>query len=61
MTTLTYRTKPYPHQRDALKFLLRNRGGGLQVPMRWGLSARVGLELTSLRRCITLRTFVVFS
>jgi hypothetical protein len=32
MTTLTYRTKPYPHQVRALKFLLHNRGGGLQVP-----------------------------
>lgn len=32
----TFKTKPYPHQRDALKFLLKHRGGGLQVPMRWG-------------------------
>lgn len=31
-----FNTKPYPHQVRALKFLLRNRGGGLQVPMRWG-------------------------
>lgn len=31
-----YKTKPYPHQVRALKFLLKNRGGGLQVPMRWG-------------------------
>jgi hypothetical protein len=33
--TLRYKTKPYPHQVGALKKLLRNRGGGLQVPMRW--------------------------
>lgn len=31
-----FNTKPYPHQRRALKFLLANGGGGLQVPMRWG-------------------------
>lgn len=31
-----YKTKPYPHQVRALKKLLRNRGGGAQVPMRWG-------------------------
>lgn len=31
--------KPRPHQIKALKFLLRNRGGGLQVPMRWGKTA----------------------
>lgn len=38
MTPMRYRfaTKPYPHQKKALKFLLHNRGGGLQVPMRWG-------------------------
>lgn len=35
---LVYKTKPYPHQVRALKKLLRNRGGGLQVPMRWGKS-----------------------
>jgi HNH endonuclease len=32
MTTLTYKTKPYPHQDKALRKLLHNRGGGLQVP-----------------------------
>lgn len=26
----------YPHQKEALKFLLKHGGGGLQVPMRWG-------------------------
>jgi hypothetical protein len=31
-----FATKPRPYQKPALKFLLRNRGGGLQVPMRWG-------------------------
>jgi len=31
-----FATKPRPHQVPALKFLARNRGGGLQVPMRWG-------------------------
>lgn len=31
-----FATTPRPYQREALKFLLRNRGGGLQVPMRWG-------------------------
>ena len=30
---------PRPHQRKALSFLLKNRGGGLQVPMRWGKTA----------------------
>jgi SWI/SNF-related matrix-associated actin-dependent regulator 1 of chromatin subfamily A len=35
---LTYKTKPYPHQVAALRMLLRNGGGGLQVPMRWGKS-----------------------
>jgi hypothetical protein len=37
---LTYKTKPYPHQVRALKMLLRNKGGGLQVPMRWGLPGK---------------------
>lgn len=32
----TFKTKPYPHQRRALRRLLRQGGGGLQVPMRWG-------------------------
>lgn len=31
-----FATKPRPHQLPALKFLIRNGGGGLQVPMRWG-------------------------
>lgn len=35
---LKYKTKPYPHQVRALRKLLHNRGGGLQVPMRWGKS-----------------------
>lgn len=35
---LQYRTRPYPHQVRALKKILHNRGGGLQVPMRWGKS-----------------------
>lgn len=35
---LQYKTKPYDHQVRALKKLLTNRGGGLQVPMRWGKS-----------------------
>jgi hypothetical protein len=33
-----FTTKPYPHQVRALRKLLRNRGGALQVPMRWGKS-----------------------
>jgi SNF2 family DNA or RNA helicase len=31
-----YKTKPRPHQHRALKRLVKQRGGGLQVPMRWG-------------------------
>lgn len=31
-----YRTRPHPHQVRALRKLLRNRGGGMQVPMRYG-------------------------
>lgn len=33
-----FKTKPYPHQRKALERLLRQRGGGLQIPMRYGKS-----------------------
>lgn len=38
-----YKTEPYLHQHKALLFLLRNRGGGLQVPMRWG-KTKVGID-----------------
>lgn len=41
-----YATKPYPHQVKALKKLLHNRGGGLQVPMRWGKS-KVGVDFAN--------------
>lgn len=41
-----YATKPYPHQVKALRKLLRNRGGGLQVPMRWGKS-KVGVDFAN--------------
>lgn len=44
-----YKTKPYPHQVRALKMLLRNGGGGLQVPMRWGKS-KVGLDFVGCLR-----------
>lgn len=57
---LTYKTKPYPHQARALKKLLRNRGGGLQVPMRWGkswvaINAAAGLfHLEDVRRVLVV-------
>lgn len=35
---LHYRTKPWPHQARVLKRMVRQRGGGIQVPMRWGKS-----------------------
>lgn len=35
---LAFKTKPFPHQARALRHLLRKRGGGLQVPMRYGKS-----------------------
>lgn len=38
MASLRYKTPPRPYQVPALKFLIRNRGGGLYVPMRWGKS-----------------------
>jgi superfamily II DNA or RNA helicase len=38
VTAYKYKTTPYPHQVRALRKLLRNRGGGLQVQMRWGKS-----------------------
>jgi hypothetical protein len=41
MNPYRFKTRPYPHQVRALKFLLHHRGGGLQVPMRWGLSKQV--------------------
>lgn len=47
----TFRTKPYPHQRKALKRLLRQRGGGLQVPMRWG-KTKLAIDFAS---CLAMR------
>lgn len=38
MSRYVFKTKPRPYQVAALKFLLRNEGGGLQVPKRWGKS-----------------------
>lgn len=35
---LHYRTRPRRYQVPALKFIIRNGGGGLFVPMRWGKS-----------------------
>lgn len=35
---LEYRTKPRPHQVRALRRMLKQGGGGLQVPMRYGKS-----------------------
>lgn len=35
---LVYKTPPRPYQVKALKFLIRNGGGGLYVPLRWGKS-----------------------
>jgi hypothetical protein len=35
---LHYRTRPRRYQVPALKFVIRNGGGGLFVPMRWGKS-----------------------
>src|SRR4051794_27667307 len=42
----SYKTRPYPHQVRALRFLLERRGGGLQVPMRWGKS-KVAVDFAS--------------
>ena len=39
-------TKPWPHQMRALRFLLERRGGGLQVPMRWG-KTKVGVDFAN--------------
>lgn len=35
---LKFKTPPRPYQVKALKFLIRNEGGGLYVPLRWGKS-----------------------
>lgn len=35
---LHFQTKPWPHQMRVLKRMVRQRGGGLNVPMRWGKS-----------------------
>jgi SNF2 family DNA or RNA helicase len=41
-----FQTKPYAHQRRALVFLLKNKGGGLQVPMRYG-KTKVGVDFAA--------------
>jgi hypothetical protein len=41
-----YKTTPYPHQVRALRRLLKQGGGGLQVPMRWG-KTKVGIDFCS--------------
>jgi superfamily II DNA or RNA helicase len=50
MSKLVFKTKPRPHQTPALKFLIKNGGGGLYVPMRYGktwiaINAAAGLHL----------------
>lgn len=47
----TFVMKPYPHQRRALKRLLRQQGGGLQVPMRWG-KTKVAVDFVN---CMALK------
>jgi len=38
VSTLVFKTEPRPYQIPALKKVIRHKGGGLYVPMRWGKS-----------------------
>lgn len=57
--------KPRPHQRRGLRFLLENRGGGLQVPMRWGKTkvavdfANIMSKLEGVKRVLVVCPFNV--